>query len=88
MVFREQCNGTDRVLLQPFRHGIGYGLPGEMMPVPSQKVCFWAGWGGSLVINDVENGFTFAYAMNRMLDGTAGDLRGAGLLFALYGALA
>ncbi len=88
VIFREQCNGTDRVLLMPFRHGIGYGLPGEMMPVPSQKVCFWAGWGGSLVINDVENGFTFTYAMNRMLDGTSGDLRGAGLLFALYGALA
>jgi CubicO group peptidase (beta-lactamase class C family) len=88
VIFREQCNGTDRVLLMPFRHGIGYGLPGEMMPVPSQKVCFWAGWGGSLVINDLENGFTFAYAMNRMLDGTSGDLRGAGLLFALYGALA
>jgi CubicO group peptidase (beta-lactamase class C family) len=88
VIFREQCNGTDRVLLMPFRHGIGYGLPGEMMPVPSQKVCFWAGWGGSLVINDLENGFTFTYAMNRMLDGTSGDLRGAGLLFALYGALA
>ena len=88
VIFREQCNGTDRVLLIPFRHGIGYGLPGETMPLPSQKACYWGGWGGSVVINDVENGLTFAYMMNRMLDGTQGDLRAGSLLMAMYGALA
>ncbi len=88
VIFQEQCNGTDRVLLIPFRHGIGYGLPGDTMPLPSQRACYWGGWGGSVVINDLENGFTFAYMMNRMLDGTVGDMRAASLIFALYGALA
>lgn len=88
VIFREQCNGTDRVLLTPFRHGIGYGLPGDSMPLPSQRACYWGGWGGSVVVNDLENGFTFAYMMNRMLDGTQGDMRAASLMFAVYGALA
>ncbi len=88
VVFNEQCNGTDLVLLSPFRHGIGYGLPGEALPIPSQKACYWGGWGGSVIINDLENGFTFAYMMNRMLDGTQGDLRAATLLMNVYAALA
>jgi hypothetical protein len=31
---------------------------------------------------------SYSYVMNEMRDGTTGDLRGAGPLFALYGALA
>lgn len=87
-IFREQCNGTDLVLQMPFVHGIGWGLKSERMPLPSERACWWAGWGGSLCINDLDNNFTFAYVMNRMLDGTVGDMRAASLLFALYGALA
>jgi CubicO group peptidase (beta-lactamase class C family) len=87
VIFREQCNGTDRVLLIPFRHGIGYGLPGESMPLPSQRACWWGGWGGSVCVNDLDCGFTFAYMMNRMLDGTVGDMRAGSLLLALYGAI-
>ena len=30
---------------------------------------------------------SFSYVMNKMGDGTTGDLRGAALLFAAYGAL-
>jgi len=87
-IFREQCNGTDLVLGIPLRHGIGYGLPNEMIPFPSQRTCFWGGWGGSLVINDFENRMTVAYVMNKMGEGTTGDLRAAMIVAAAYGSLA
>jgi CubicO group peptidase (beta-lactamase class C family) len=83
-IFREQCNGTDRVLLTPVRHGIGWGLPNEAVPLPNEKCCYWGGWGGSLVVNDVENGLTIAYVMNRMLEGTSGDTRAGSLLMSTY----
>lgn len=88
LIFREQCNGADLVLGVPLRHGIGYGLPGELIPFPSPRTCFWGGWGGSLVINDFENRMTVAYVMNRMGEGTTGDFRGGMVLGAAYGGLA
>ncbi len=87
VIFREQANGTDLVLGTPLRHGIGFGLPSPMIPFPSPRTCFWGGWGGSLVINDFENRMTVAYVMNRMGDGTTGDLRGAQIIAAAYGGL-
>ena len=45
------------------------------IPFPSQRSCFWGGWGGSLVINDLDNNMTVAYVMNRMGEGTVGDMR-------------
>jgi CubicO group peptidase (beta-lactamase class C family) len=87
VIFREQCDGTDLFLAIPLRHGIGYGLPNEMIPFPSPRTCFWGGWGGSLVINDFENKMTVAYVMNKMGEGTTGDLRGGMVIAAAYGAL-
>ncbi len=87
-VFDEQCNGTDLVLGVPLRHGIGFGLPTPEMPIsPNDRTCFWGGWGGSLAIVDLENRMTFSYVMNKMGEGTVGDMRGAGLLMATYMAL-
>jgi CubicO group peptidase (beta-lactamase class C family) len=88
VIFREQCDGVDLVLGIPLRHGIGYGLPNESVPLPSARSCFWGGWGGSLVVNDLDVGMTFSYVMNRMGEGTVGDERGGGLLAATYAALA
>ncbi|HYD10637.1 MAG TPA: serine hydrolase domain-containing protein [Acidimicrobiales bacterium] len=87
VIFREQCNGTDLVLGIPLRHGIGYGLPNELIPFPSQRTCFWGGWGGSLVINDFENRMTVAYVMNKMGEGTTGDFRGGMVIAAAYAGL-
>jgi CubicO group peptidase (beta-lactamase class C family) len=87
LIFREQSNGVDLVLGIPLRFGIGYGLPTPMIPFPSQRTCFWGGWGGSLVINDFENRMTVAYVMNRMGDGTTGDVRGGSIIAAAYGGL-
>jgi CubicO group peptidase (beta-lactamase class C family) len=89
VVWDEQCYGQDLVLPVVLRHGIGFGLPCPEMPIsPNDKACFWGGWGGSLALIDVDARMTFAYVMNKMGEGTVGDLRGASLLFAAYAALA
>lgn len=87
VIFREQAHGTDLVLGVPLRYGVGYGLPIPELPFPSPRTVFWGGWGGSLVINDLENSLTVAYVMNRMGEGTVGDLRGAAIIGAAYASL-
>jgi CubicO group peptidase (beta-lactamase class C family) len=88
-VFDEQCNGIDLVLGVPLRHGIGFGLSIEGMPVSlNPRTCFWGGWGGSLAIIDLENRMSFSYVMNKMGEGTVGDDRGGSLLTAAYASLA
>jgi CubicO group peptidase (beta-lactamase class C family) len=84
-VFREQANGVDLVLGTPVRLGVGYGLNSPEMPLsPNPRACFWGGWGGSLVLADLDARLCVAYVMNRMGDGTVGDMRGAGLVRATY----
>ncbi len=82
-VFEEQCYGIDLVLGMSLRHGIGYGLNSPEMPIGgNDKTCFWGGWGGSIIINDLESKLTIAYVMNKMGEGTTGDLRGGAVAFA------
>ncbi|QNI08590.1 beta-lactamase family protein [Mycobacterium kubicae] len=68
LIFEEQANGIDLVLGMPARWGIGYALPNpEAVPdIPNGRICYWGGWGGSVVIMDLERRMTFAYAMNKM----------------------
>lgn len=87
-IFDVQYEGPDLILPLEVRLGMGYGLPGPMLPVPNPRTCFWGGWGGSLAIIDVDAQMSFSYVMNRMGEGTTGDLRGASLLLAAYAALA
>jgi len=86
-IFDVQYEGPDYNLPLPLKLGMGYGLPGEMLAVPNPRTCFWGGWGGSLAIIDVDAQMSFSYVMNKMGEGTTGDLRGAGLLLAAYGAM-
>jgi CubicO group peptidase (beta-lactamase class C family) len=78
LIFDEQANGSDLVLGVPLRFGIGFALPNSSVPdLPEGRLCFWSGWGGSLVVNDLEHRMTFSYVMNRMGDGLLGaDERG------------
>lgn len=86
-IFREQAQGVDLVLMMPMRFGIGYGLPGDGFPLSAdRRICFWGGWGGSLVVNDLDHRLTFTFAMNRMGAGTVGDDRGLTLLAAALAA--
>jgi CubicO group peptidase (beta-lactamase class C family) len=76
-----QIEGDDLVLRIPVRYGMGFGLAGPSMPMLNEHTCFWGGYGGSLVMIDMERRMTVAYAMNRMAGTTTGDIR-AGMLAA------
>ncbi len=87
-IFDVQSAGRDLVLGVGLTFGVGYGLNSPRNPIsPNARVCYWGGWGGSLVVNDVDAGFTMAYVMNRMGDGTVGDDRAHTLLRAVYSSL-
>ena len=88
-VFEQQANGIDLVLGVPLSLGMGYGLNSAETPLsPNPRTCYWGGWGGSLVISDLDARLCIAYVMNRMGEGTVGDDRGLGIVLAAYGALA
>ena len=88
-IFDEQSDGVDGVLGQPLRFGIGYGLPSASMPLgPSSRTCYWGGWGGSVVVLDLESRTTFAYVMSKMGDSLGAYERGAALGLAALGGLA
>jgi CubicO group peptidase (beta-lactamase class C family) len=88
-LFTEQMSGTDVVLGTPMKFGMGYGLNSEFTPLSvNARACFWGGWGGSLVVNDLDAELTYAYVMNRMGEGTTGDMRAAIPLMAMFGAIA
>ena len=83
-----QIEGTDLILGAPVRYGMGFGLPGGMVPLPHPNTIFWGGYGGSLVIIDMDARTTFGYAMNKMAGTTTGDTRAYGLAMAMWAALA
>jgi CubicO group peptidase (beta-lactamase class C family) len=88
-VFEEQAYGVDLVLGIPVRLGVGYGLNLPELPIsPNPRTCFWGGWGGSLVVVDLDARLVVSYVMNRMGEGTTGDMRGAAIVLSAYGALA
>jgi CubicO group peptidase (beta-lactamase class C family) len=80
-IFEEQANGTDLVLGAGFRLGLGYGLSSDLVPI-GPHACFWGGWGGSIVMLDLDARLVVSYVMNRMAMQLLGDTRGADILFA------
>jgi len=89
LIFEEQSNGVDLCLGIPLRFGVGYALVDtEHFPyLPDSKICFWGGWGGSMVINDLERRMTFAYMMNKMEAGIIGGVRSEALIRSVYDVL-
>jgi CubicO group peptidase (beta-lactamase class C family) len=89
LIFREQLNGTDLVLGVPLRWGIGYGLPRpDLLPwIPDERICFWGGWGGSMIIMDTGRRMTISYMMNKMASGIIGSDRSATYGQAIYEAV-
>jgi CubicO group peptidase (beta-lactamase class C family) len=79
-----QIEGIDLVLGQPVKYGMGFGLPSPMIPLPNPNTIFWGGYGGSLVIIDMDARATLAYAMNKMARTTTGDTRAYGLALATW----
>ena len=88
-ILEEQTDGTDLVLNFPMRFGMGFGLMGEMIPLsPNPRSFFWGGWGGSMSVIDLDEAMTVTYVMNKMATDLIGDMRGIGIVFAAYEALA
>ena len=89
LIFREQSNGIDLVLGVPLRFGIGYGLPlADTIPyIPDGKICFWGGWGGSVIAVDLGRRMTISYTMNKMGAGVIGSDRAEQYVRAIYAAL-
>lgn len=66
-VFEVQAEGTDLVLARPVRFGIGYGLPMASAPaIPHRRICWWSGFGGAIVVNDLDTRTTIAYTPNKL----------------------
>ena len=88
-IFDVQADGVDLVLGVHFRFGVGFGLAGSAaVPyLPQGRIAFWGGWGGSLIILDVDRGVTVSYVMNRMAPGIVGSDRAEAYLTAVYSAL-
>lgn len=88
-IFEVQASGVDQVLMMPVTFGIGYALPNEAIPhLPAdRRLCYWGGWGGSIVINDLDLEMTIVYVMNNMLEGLVGDQRGTALTLAAFEAV-
>ncbi|MEM7703384.1 MAG: serine hydrolase domain-containing protein [Pseudomonadota bacterium] len=88
-VMEEQCRGVDQVLGTPGVFGLGYGINSDLMPLaPNPNVCFWGGYGGSLILVDQDARLCVSYVMNRMEPGIQGDVRGMSIAMAAYQALA
>jgi CubicO group peptidase (beta-lactamase class C family) len=76
LVRQQQYRGFDQVLGTSMRYGVGYGV--------FDRSCGWGGWGGSLVMVDLDARMTVLYVMNQMLDQDLGDYRALGIVMAAY----
>ena len=88
LIFDVQADGVDLVLEERFTWGIGYCLGSPHLPyVPSGRVAFWGGWGGSLAVMDLDRRLTISYMMNRMAPGILGSPSSEAYVRAVYSAL-
>jgi CubicO group peptidase (beta-lactamase class C family) len=92
LIFQQQWHGVDLVVRIPLRFGVGYGIIGDGETfvddwIPKGRVCYWGGWGGSIVIMDLDRKVTIAYAMNKMENVGLGSTRTKIYVKAIYQAL-
>lgn len=84
-IFRQYSDGVDLVLGLPVRFGLGYSLgTGETPYLPEHGIAFWGGWGGSIIVNDVNRGLTISYMMNKMSPGIIGSPSSKAIVEATY----
>ncbi len=65
---------------------MGWALPeSETVPyVPQERLCYWGGWGGSLIVSDLHHRATISYMMNKMAPGIIGSDRSEAYVRAVY----
>ncbi|RVW02863.1 serine hydrolase domain-containing protein [Rhodococcus xishaensis] len=88
-IYDVQADGVDQVLGVPLRFGLGYALSASPVypSIPEGRVCWWSGYGGSIVVNDLDRRMTFAYVMNKMTPQLLGAPRTEEYLAQAYAAL-
>ena len=86
-MMKEQNHGLDPVLLLYLRFALGVALPsGKCMtciPV-DDRICFWGGWGGSMVVMDRGRRMTIGYVMNKMELRTLGSANAEAYIEEIY----
>ena len=88
LIFDVQADGVDLVLEEPFRCGIGFCLGSPHSAVRAGRAtCWWGGWGGSMIIMDLDRRLTISYMMNRMAPGILGSDRAESYIRAAYDAV-
>jgi len=91
LIFQEQASGVDLILGVPLRWGIGFALP-QPATVPSipdeGRICFWGGWGGSMIVMHPDRGLTISYVMNKMSPGIISSDLADAYISAVYEGLA
>ncbi|TEA18659.1 Beta-lactamase domain-containing protein 2 [Colletotrichum sidae] len=92
VIFQEQSYGPDLVYGATVRFGTGLSIRGNGDAIidswiPKGRLCYWGGWGGSTVINDIDRSITICYAMNKMESGTVGNTAFRAYVAEIYKAL-
>ncbi len=72
----EQYHGIDQALGGSIRYGLGYGI--------FDRSIGWGGFGGSMVMVDLDARMSVAYVMNQMFNDGMGDHRALGIVIAAY----
>jgi CubicO group peptidase (beta-lactamase class C family) len=79
-----QIEGTDLVLGIPIKFGLGFGISNQFMPNPN--TLYWGGYGGSVVIIDMDVRTSMSYVMNKMAATTVGDTRAFSMMIGVWSA--
>ncbi|UDY24905.1 serine hydrolase domain-containing protein [Nocardioides sp. Kera G14] len=68
-LLQPEASGLDLVIPAELTWGLGYALipPVAAPDLPAaERRCWWTGYGGAIVINDLDRRTTIAYAMNKL----------------------
>jgi len=85
-----QTDGTDLMFGIPIRWGLGYALDSDFTEMAygaqlrGHRVAYWAGSGGSFVINDLDLRMTIAFVMNKHVEAGGWDHRSVDIVKAAY----
>ncbi|KAJ5833793.1 beta-lactamase [Penicillium riverlandense] len=85
-MMEEQIRGLDASVLQYVRFALGVALPSAVASwVPEDEgICFWGGWGGSMLIMDRGRRMTIGYAMNKMENRVMGNVNSEAYVQEIY----